>query len=136
MHWKWIISIMLLVTAFSCKNKGTEIKSVGESIPDDFYAFYDQFHSDSIYQMEHIIFPLEGIPAEEILRGGEWYWKKDDWVIHRPFDSKGTFKQQWYSVNSIIIEKISDSSGRFTMERRWAKMGTEWNLIYYKEMGI
>ena len=136
MHWKLIISIMLVITAFSCKNKGSETTATEIAIPDDFYAFYDQFHSDSMYQMQHIIFPLDGIPAEENLRSGDWNWKKDDWVMHRPFDSKGTFKQQWYSINSIIIEKISDSSGRFTMERRWARMGEEWNLIFYKEMGI
>jgi len=31
-------------------------------LPDDFKKFYEKFHTDSSYQMKHIIFPLEGIP--------------------------------------------------------------------------
>ncbi|NNF36669.1 MAG: hypothetical protein HKN68_21385 [Saprospiraceae bacterium] len=130
-----MLSIMIVFTAFSCKNKSNpEVEGV--TIPEDFYPFYDRFHNDSLYQMDHIIFPLTGEPAEETLKGQEWTWPKEDWVMHKPFDDKGTFKRDWYAINSVIVEKISDSSGRFTMERRWAKMGGEWNLIYYKEMGI
>ncbi len=135
MQWRLIINCFILVCAFSCKNNPAP-KALEVSIPDDFFPFYDMFHSDSTFQMEHIIFPLDGIPAEQGLRGPEWTWDRDEWVLHRPFDDKGTFKRSWYAINSIIVEKISDSSGRFTMERRWARMGGEWNLIYYKEMGI
>jgi hypothetical protein len=123
------------MVAFSCKNKGNPAEEVS-TIPDDFYPFYDRFHSDSLFQMDHIIFPLTGEPAEEALKGHEWTWGREDWVMHHTFDDKGTFKRDWYAINSVIIEKISDSSGRFTMERRWAKIGDEWSLIYYKEMGI
>ena len=99
--------------------------------------FYDRFHSDSAYQMEHIIFPLAGVPAYDSLRTEDWSWEKEQWVLHRTFDDRGgTFRRNWYNVNSVIIEKISDSSDRFTMERRWVKMGGEWQLIYYKEMGF
>ena len=134
MCWKWMISTVLIIAAFSCKNKSDAVQEQ-VSIPEDFYAFYDQFHNDSTFQMEHIIFPLQGLPAEDSLKSSDWRWNKSSWVIHKPFDPKGTFKRDWYSINSIIIERISDSSGRFTMERRWAKMGSEWNLIFYKEMG-
>jgi hypothetical protein len=126
----------MISLALSCKSKAPET-SIEPSIPDAFYTFYDQFHQDSAFQMDHIIFPLSGEPAYDSLRSEDFVWEKKDWVMHRPFDdNNGTFDRQWYDVNSVIIEKISDSSGRFTMERRWAKMGGDWALIYYKEMGM
>ena len=39
-------------------------KEVSKELPADFVAFYEKFHQDSAYQMAHIIFPLEGYPAQ------------------------------------------------------------------------
>ena len=135
-YWRRILLINMMVLAFSCKN--TKDHSDQEIvIPDDFVSFYDRFHKDSLFQIDHIIFPLAGVPAYDSLRSNDWTWKLEDWTMHRPFDDKGgVFKRNWYNVNSVIIEKIVDSSGRFSMERRWVKMGQEWTMIYYKEMGF
>ena len=136
MLWKKISSFILITgLVLSCKNKtpdqGQEI-----NIPSDFYDFYKKFHNDSLYQLAHIIFPLEGIPAEDSLKNDQFRWTKEKWRLHRPFDDMGgTYKRSLYDINSVIIEKISDQSGSYTMERRWVKMGNEWTMIYYKEMG-
>lgn len=138
MQWKKLISILIMFgLVLSCKNKSPDQAVVQEiTIPEDFNDFYDRFHSDSIYQMQHIIFPLEGIPAEDSLRSEQFRWTVEDWRLHRPFDDMGgTFTRSLYDINSVIIEKISDQSGAYTMERRWVKMGEEWTMIYYKEMG-
>ena len=135
MQWKWWISTLIVLAAFSCKNKSETLEEE-IAIPEDFYSFYDRFHTDSLFQMDHILFPLAGVPAEVELRNEDWTWNRESWMMHHTFDDKGTFNRNWYAINSVIIEKISDSSGRFTMERRWTKMGSEWTLIYYKEMGM
>ena len=135
-YWQRTLILILSISALTCK-KRAEIRNPEPQIPEEFFGFYDQFHQDSVFQLEHILFPLSGIPAEDSLKSDTFTWTRDAWVMHKPFDNLGgTFKQSWYNVNSVIIEKITDGSGRFTMERRWAKMGEEWLMIYYKEMGM
>lgn len=132
-----IILLVLIFSSLACKDKKTGTPEyIHQEIPQDFIEFYDQFCKDSLYQMDHIIFPLDGKSAEDSLLNKPYTWHKEQWKIHGPYDDMGgTFTQRWYNVNSVVIDKISDSSGQFTMERRWAKIGSEWHLIYYKEMG-
>ena len=107
MYWYWqrIMVICLSVSVISCKDK-KEITGNDLQIPEDFREFYDQFHKDSVYQVNHIIFPLSGLPAEDSLKSDSFTWNKVDWIMHKPFDDLGgTFKREWYNVNSVIIEK-------------------------------
>jgi len=55
---------------------------------ESFTDFYNKFHTDSEYQLERIVFPLEGLPpfADTIER---YYWQKDEWQIHKPFNNEG-----------------------------------------------
>ncbi len=100
-----------------------------------FIQFYDRFHSDSVYQMEHIVFPLEGIPArlEDGIVPEGFAWQKETWKLHKLFDgSDGKFVQTLDEVgNALVIDQIKDTAGDYGMQRRFAKMGDEWFLIYY-----
>jgi hypothetical protein len=118
----------------SCKQKVTEnfSKILEEEIPESFLIFYDRFHEDSLFQLQHIVFPLEGRRPDST---NITHWQKDDWVVHRPFDDMGIYKRGVFALNDIVIEKIKDRSGQFSMERRWNKSGNEWYLIYYQDMG-
>jgi hypothetical protein len=119
----------------SCKNKAAEnpFQGIKEELPESFLEFYDRFHKDSLFQLQHIVFPLEGRRPDStnILQ-----WNKDEWVIHRPFDNMGVFKREIFSLKDIVIEKIKDQSGQYSMERRWNKFGNDWYLIYYEDMGV
>ena len=49
-------------------------------LPKDFLVFYDRFHSDSVYQLSHILFPLEGLPPDTdslTASSGTFRWQKD-----------------------------------------------------------
>lgn len=112
-----------------------------ESAPDndDFMTFYDRFGTDSLFQVQHIIFPLEGMKSVtdtiEIVNP-DFRWQREDWVVHGPFDDMdGTFVREFIAAKDIVVENIHDNSGTFSMERRFAKMSSGWNLIYYREMG-
>lgn len=107
------------------------------SLPEDFHIFYDKYHTDSIFQMNRTMFPLKGISrskdstkiAEEVL------WEKDQWIIHKAFDSQnGTFERTFTNIGGIITETITANEGLFTLEKRYAKLGGEWHLIYYQEL--
>jgi len=119
----------------------TEIASSEASKPDNgFLVFYDRFHSDSVFQMEHIVFPLEGIPPrpEDGIIPDDFRWQKDDWIIHKLFDSMdGTYVQYIKEVGpGLVVDQIKDAAGTYGMQRRFAKMGDDWFLIYYAAMNV
>ncbi len=135
-----VFLLFILLFTASCKNNSTqESQEVFTEIPEDFIAFYEQFHLDTAYQVAHIQFPLEGIPslsANTDLEGFTFWWERVGWKYHKPFnDNDGTFTRTFTNFAGIITESIQDDSGQFTMMRRFSKMDGEWTLIYYKEMG-
>ncbi len=124
------ISILFLVAvaalAIACNRSGSD---------KDFEVFYERFLRDSLYQMEHITWPLEGIPdnvgSEEEAAG--FRWERKDWIMHRPFDESTGFRSEFTPISEdLVIERIVHESGDYGMLRRYARLGDEgWQLIYY-----
>ena len=117
---------------------GAEGQKAVDTLPDDFVAFFDRFHTDSAYQMAHIMFPLEGLPTStgdgDTLSTTRYYWQKADWKIHRRFTDPGHDFEQWYEVlNDRVIEHwILMKGTNLHMKRRFAKLEDGWYLIYYQ----
>lgn len=110
---------------------------VVEELSDDFSNFYIRFHEDSLYQINHISWPLEGLPAKlDSIAGQDFKWQKEDWVLHRPFDpTSQTYVRSFDKISpDVIVEYIQDRNGQFGMMRRFARLGDDWNLIYYVAM--
>lgn len=136
--------IMMTWVWSSCQSKKTDSVNSGTEIAayetPAFLEFYEKFGQDSIYQMNHITFPLEGMKSiknEETVIDPDFRWSQEEWVLHKSFDDMdGTFIKEFFDINGIVIEIISDPSGKFTMERRFGKLSQGWHLIYYREMGI
>ena len=132
---------LLFIYGISCKNKVENEKdeNAGMYETKEFKDFYERFGTDSVYQMQHVVFPLEGIRAMRDsldIPDPNFKWQEDKWIVHGLFDDmNGTFIREFLSMKGIVIEKITDQSGTFTMERRFAKLASGWNLIYYREMG-
>ncbi len=126
-----IFGCILIGTA--CKNKAASESTVNSS---DFIAFYERFLTDSLFQIEHVQFPLEGIPdnADSAdVAGGDFRWERETWQMHRKFDAEKTgFRVNLEPFGSeIVTERILHESGQYAMLRRYAKMDGEWRLIYY-----
>lgn len=142
---RWFILAFLLLTGSfillsSCKNKTEQTEAVPLYETKEFLDFYERFSTDSAFQMEHVVFPLDGIRAPENQTDTvslSYQWQKEEWKIHNKFDdADGTFSKEMMDLaGKMVIEIISDESGTFSMERRFAKLSDGWNLIYYKEMG-
>ena len=137
------LSLALVLSASSCKQADSNATQeqteahVGAEMPEDFLAFYDNFHTDSVFQMEHIQFPLQGITADTLqdMRPTTIKWQADEWLTHRPFDDMGgTFNRELFNMNGIIIESIKSFNNEYGMERRFTKQDGEWTLIYYSSM--
>ena len=108
-------------------------------LPADFSAFYNKFHQNEDYQLEHIVWPLKGLPDQvdaETLAADNFYFKKEDWVIHRPIRDPDQEFDQYFAIidDGLIIEKIESKILSMSMERRFAKIDTAWYLIYYQGM--
>lgn len=135
------ISLLLFLTACggSSNSEGFSKIKFNEDLPSEFMKFYMQFHTDSLYQVEHILFPLDGLPpnADSVTIADKTFkWTAEDWQIHHPFSNANeAFKQEYLSVDdNTVIEYIIDNSTGFGMERRFSNLGNEWYLIYYEAM--
>ncbi len=141
----FLLYFVLILAFMSCKG-GSNQKIHGENkveadtslnqLPRDFMEFYVKFHQDSIYQMNHISFPLEGaISASETKNDSmiPYKWRKDKWQLHHEFDSyNNIFVRKFYVFSDdLIIERITGVNDLFQMERRFGKLSDGWNLIYY-----
>ena len=97
--------------------------------------FYQRFLTDSLFQMEHILFPLQGLPdrADSSHLGTEGFrWQMDDWVLHQPIDPASGFSVNLRPMTEAYVqEDIRHESGLYGMERRYAYMDDGWYLIYY-----
>lgn len=126
-----ISSVLLLIT--SCKNNEEgKAKELTEQeiveLPQGFVDFYTKFHEDSVYQVEHIAFPLQTEDSAQM-------YMKEEWVMHRPFnDFGGTYFRDFQAVGNMVIETMGDNSGLLMITRRFAKTSDGWRLIYYDQM--
>jgi len=110
-------------------------------LPADFAEFYQKFHADSLYQIGHIVWPLQGLTSVEADSGLQKkqaiYWELATWRMHRPVDfSTGEFKRVLQVLgDELVVEKISYAAANFGLERRFVRSSEgEWELIYYSDM--
>ena len=107
---------------------------------EEFKIFYDRFSKDSVFQMEHIVFPLEGVraPIDSLdIASDSFRWQMNEWKLQKEYDDvEGTFTREFLDIGGLVIERISDTSGKFTMERRFGRLSAGWHLIFYREMGM
>lgn len=130
----FVLSCMLM----SCNGQEESIGINDAEVPKDFSDFYIAFHSDSVYQMDHILFPLSGRPAVDSsnFSDDEFKWEQENWKIHN-FDH---FNPDEYNVtrkvtdSTLVTEVISDKTSGFGIKRRFARFSGKWYLIYYDAM--
>lgn len=124
-----------LITACSPKEKTEDFPELPDSLPEDFADFYYQFHTDSSYQIEHIQWPLRGVPDEELEPGVPFAFNQEDWPIQRLIDAESTGYVSAFTPlgNDLVLEKIINQKEKAGLERRFFRnVNSEWELIYYQ----
>ena len=145
----FIVKIPLLALAFAllfihCKNKDAQAPAAPAQgdpampeLPEGFAEFYQRFHSDSLFQISHIVFPLEGLPDNAdstALANSDFRWTLDSWHMQHQVDfTMSEFKREIVPLTkSLVVERIYDPQKGLGMLRKFALVsGGEWNLIYY-----
>lgn len=138
---KGLLIMAALFIFLSCnRTKQSTNPTVPAYDTEEFKVFYERFSKDSVFQMEHIVFPLEGMkaPVDSLdLPSDSFRWNMNEWKLQKEYDDfEGTFSREFLDIGGLVIERISDTSGKFTMERRFGRLSTGWHLIYYREMGM
>ena len=104
-----------------------------------FYDFYQSFHLDSSDQMSHIMFPLQGLPANAdslTIASGDYLWQEEEWMLHRPVDYETSeyLREIIPLSEDIVVEKIVHRNGQTGMLRRFARINDDWYLIYFADL--
>lgn len=126
---------LLLIGLTACQRQAPAPPDSG-ILPTDFQVFYELFHRDSSYQMEHIRFPLEGLPdyADSLtIASGQYTWEAEDWVMHkRQLADDPEFQRVVTMFGDFVVrERFVHKERPLMTERRFEKVQDEWYLIYY-----
>jgi hypothetical protein len=141
-----IFFLAAIVALVACKNKGSESKMQareGTEPPADFKTFYEKFHTDSIYQMSHISWPLKGVgdkKNDSSMVVGKIFreWEPETWILHKPFNVEGSTEfartLEVYG-EEMVVERIKTLALNYGQERHFTRREDgDWELIYYAEM--
>jgi hypothetical protein len=133
-----VLPLFLLLLACQEERESMDAMSAGKTTKaggekQDFDSFYRTFHRDTLYQLAHIQFPLQGVSSRPSEHGAAFRWQREDWRIHREFTSSSGFSSDPIRIGEdLVVEKITNNAGSYGMERRFARLdGDEWYLIYY-----
>ena len=142
-----LLSIFLLSLSlfqFACKNgTNSPMQKAADmaDLPKDFLSFYQQFHSDSAYQVAHIEWPLKGEKSAPGDGGAPkkvlTTWEPEGWaILHLPDMSDAGLKRSFETIsNVLIIERLQYPMVNYGLERQFYKdENNEWRMIYYAEM--
>jgi hypothetical protein len=100
----------------------------------EFQIFRDQFYGDSIFQTNHIYFPMKGLDSAQMEYDDSIYvWKnKAHWKFRSdPLKEKDIILN--ITASDTIIEELYNCDGGGYWELlRFKKTNKDWFLIYYE----
>ena len=146
---RFLLFALALAGLLGCRNQSANkplqsdqtTQAAELKLPPDFLEFYQRFHRDSLYQIAHISWPLQGDAAFQVdsttYEKRMTVWEPQDWLMHRPVDfSTSEYRRQRDVLgDELIVERISYAAANFGLERRFVKQfNGEWELVYYSDM--
>jgi Domain of unknown function (DUF4348) len=133
------IALLFCVTLLCACKKKEAVSNENSALAAEFSQFYDRFLSDSTYQMQHIQFPLAGVPMDSdslTAQLGNYYWDAATWKLHKPMNFKDTYFKRTITMPlpNVIQETVQDTMTKYAIMRRFTKTDKEWMLIYFMNM--
>ena len=124
-----LILIGVCSTFYSCNLLKQGTKNV-----ESFDKFYHRFHTDSLFQLSRIDFPLRGLPsfADESQFTETYRWQQEDWDIHKLIDTEEfpDLSKELTKEKTEIKEHVNMGNG-FGLERHFGLREDKWFLVYY-----
>lgn len=116
---------LIILSSFFILISCTSSKKTGE----DFSKFNLKFHTDSIFQMERIKFPLKG---KFIIKNDNENWSIENWkMLRKPVGELlfAQFEQKSRIEDSIVIEEISYKKIGFYSYVEFKLINKKWYLV-------
>ena len=138
------LSLALLMAA-ACGSSTTEGEAVAKTdndaptLPAGFGDFYERFHADSAYQMAHVTWPLDGnVVTNAAGERRDERWEASDWRLHRPLELGDSYVRELEASEAAetVTERVKTREGQYILERRFAKLGGAWYLIWYRVAAV
>jgi hypothetical protein len=151
MRTTFILFVIAFLATFSCKNRpanqadipaqAEQTSSTAANLPEAFNTFYEKFHQDSLFQINHVIWPLKGekgVQTDTSTTEIQAYsWTPETWIMHHPIDYSNNDYVREVSMmgDFMVIEIVKTKLYGYGIERRFAKQADgDWALIYYSDM--
>lgn len=144
----FIYFLLIGILSSSCtRTSSTYTKQADESNVnmelEVFEEFYEEFYSDSLFQINRTIFPLPGynsdieiaVPedvAEKLgIQKKKYYWEKDKWLLLKKVQSNDEYKISVSKSDSLITEDIIIPETGFRTTKKFKLIERKWYLVYY-----
>jgi len=124
-----LIAILLL----ACHSQKRTLQNSTAEIFDEFYT---KFHSDSLFQMQRIIFPLEGGKFDY---DTEESWAPENWRMKKVTVYQIDLKE--YSIvfeknDTLAFERIYIPNSGFDFQCRYRLINGKWYLVYCLDQNL
>lgn len=125
---------LLIMSFYLLSSCGSSKKMITEN--EDFDAFYEKFHADTDFQMERIIFPLEG---KSVDADGEREWTPSNWIPMKVeiYDvDTDKYKTSYNKTENTFTQKFWLPGTGFSAEYRFEKRNGKWFLVYASDTNL
>ena len=130
---RFILPLIVLIV-FSCKNTG-QTKATVES--ESFDVFNQRFHTDSLFQLSRVKFPIEG---QQIDAFDERDWTPNNWIMLKVPVAENVdtteYKHSLKKTAASVEEAYWVEESGFHVERQFKLIDGKWYLTYYNDVNI
>ena len=100
---------------------------------ENFDSFYDRFHTDSLFQISRVKFPIEGfcVSSDTIAK-----WSTKNWLMIRTriYDvDKTQYKVSYNKTDKTCTERVWIENAGLVTECRFELIGGKWWLVYLQD---
>ena len=129
-----IKSLLLITLAIVFLTNCSTPKGVLRS--EDFNLFYNRFHSDTVFQLKRIKFPIDGYRVDH---DGETLWNKENWnyLTTKVYDVDTTkYSVHYEKLNNSFYQKSWIMNSGFNSEYRFELLKRKWYLVYALDQNL
>ena len=131
---QFIFGIVILLSI----SLGIFIKSISSNQSENFEEFNLRFHTDSIFQMSRINFPIKGKSIDGFEKHN---WSIKNWkFLSSPVTENDSiiagYKHSLNKTDDEIIDKIWIENSGFKTERKFKRINGKWFLVYYDDINL
>jgi hypothetical protein len=133
-----LVTMVVVISITNCKSANI----ISSTDPDkttsieNFDDFYNRFHTDSLFQMSRIKFPLKGIKVDY---EGEKKWSGKNWITMKTkiqdVDTS-EFSTEYQKTDKSFMEKFWIEDTGYSSEYRFKLIRKKWYLVYANEQNL